>query len=149
MCHPSVQIKPMISPAWPLATTKPVLSTHRYLGNIKHYDPQMLHMTRRRGRWAYSHHSFLKGGGSNSGTQFGVYCNRQKFCNKLVLLITLHRLKILPRCKIQICSLEYTLPDGIRVHTICAKIWSVRGISEWNAIFTSVNYFFRQKLNED
>ena len=51
------------------------------------------------------------------------------FCNKHVLLITLHRLKIFPRGKTQNCSLEYTLSDGLRVHTICAKNWNVRGIS--------------------
>src|SRR5882762_9311137 len=42
---------------------------------------------------------------------------------------TPHRLKIFPRCKTQICSLEYIHSDGIGVHKICTKIWSVRGIS--------------------
>ena len=61
--------------------------------------------------------------------KFQDHCDGQRFCNKFVLLITLHRPKIFPRGKIQICSLEYTLSDGLRVHTICAKNWNVRGIS--------------------
>ena len=52
----------------------------------------------------------------------GKYCSRQKFYNKLVLLITLHKLKIFPRCNMQIFGLENTLSNGIKVHTICAEI---------------------------
>jgi hypothetical protein len=63
------------------------------------------------------------------GLVLSLNCGRQKFCNQLVLFITTHKLKIFPRCKVQICSLEYTISDGIRVHTTCAKTWSVRGLS--------------------
>ena len=79
-----------------------------------------------------------------------VYCSDgQKFYNKLASLITPHRLKIFPRYEIEICSLEYTLSGSMRVHTICVKIWSGRGISGENAIFTAVNYCFWQRLSKD